>query len=217
MNKVWTVLLMCWLGLVHSSFAETQQAPTDKPILYEVKSFLKEQHLLDLERIYKSKNATQPLRLILRDTYGFGKRQPELLLRFANWIDQNPIEVAAEGICAGECGLLFFSARTKILLKSPTHPPSFVILQAQVNEDGEYDDAINAFFKKLIQKNSDNRIPDLFFEKITQVHDWVGGVLVANPSDYENSNSFFSKRSPDKAKPVVLDGYTLEKLGILNE
>lgn len=197
--------------------AEKTLARETSPLTYEIEGSIKQQHLLELISTFNNKATDRPLRLILRNSYGLEKDSADLLMKFANWIDQSQIELAVDGICVKACGLLFLSAHKKILLKSTNRPFSFVMLQALVNDDDELDDELNAYFKKLIQKNSEHRFPDFFFKKITQVEESVGGILIANSEERKNTNTIFSKGNPGNNKPEALDGYTLEKLGILNE
>lgn len=217
MNKLRKLLYICVLGLASSPlFAQDlQQKVTTFSFVIEEK--ITRKNFNDIQNLFSQydKNSGN-FRLVLRNVIGVEKGHGELFLNLLNWIDKNEIEVAASGLCVKECGQLFLSAHKKILLNPDKSKPPLIVLQAIYNKDGELLEEQNNYLKELIIKNSKNKFPAYVFDKIfNEVRDDFSGVFISPTSRSPSSNMAFS--ASIKERPEYIEGYTLEKLGILAE
>ncbi len=219
MNKL--AMLALVLLIMHSakcSYADQPTAAINQPIdsdmlVFTIENQLDAEHLKQAQLAHaRATQAGLPFRLKIQGSIGFKQRDFSLTKAYGDWLDQNQIEVAVAGLCVKECALLFLSAHKKIVHAQLNDRKTLIVLQSLTNDFDEFDEEINQYFEQLIRKNSQEKIPALFFEKTREVSDDLAGVAIVPISKRPTSNVFFSKSI--KTKPEFIESYTLDKMGI---
>ncbi len=217
MNKIKTLLLLFAFGFASSQLLaeDAQQKRTTFNFLIEEK--ITRQNFVDIQNSFSQydKNSGY-FRLVLRNVVSIEEGDETLLLDLVNWVDKNRIEVAASDFCSGACGQLFLSAHKKILLNPNKSKPTLVVLQAIYNKDDELIEEQNNYLKELIVKNSHNKFPTEVIDRVfKEVGDKFSGLFISSASKSPSSNMAFRATRKTNFEPI--EGYTLEKLGILVE